>query len=167
MASPPCTLMTTVPYALIHTRVLPAHRKSPGAGSRVFVNRSISFATWHVVPESSMKDRLSGYLEFLVIKVEPIITRLIDPISLPYSQSSDVGSIAGVADCDFLIADVLARGLFADRTSSCKSVRRTADPVLDLPCDMFSRLPFFWCHVRKGVPASAERVEAVARFAPL
>ena len=121
MASPPCTLMTTVPYALIHTRVLPAHRKSPCADARVHVNRSISFATWHVVPESSMNYRSSGYLEFLVINVELIITRLIDPISLPYSQSSDVGSIVGVADCDFLIIDVLARGLFANRTSSCKS----------------------------------------------
>jgi hypothetical protein len=69
-----------------------------------------------------MKDCLSGYLQFLVIKVKAIITRLIAPISLPYSQSLDVGSMVGVADCDFLIiADVFDRGLFADRTLSCRS----------------------------------------------
>jgi len=106
--------MTTVPYALIYTRVLPAYRKSPCANARVHVNRSILFATWHVVPESSMNDHSSGYLEFLVINIKLIITRLIDLISLPYSQSSDVGSIAGVADYDFLIIDVLACGLFAN-----------------------------------------------------
>jgi hypothetical protein len=69
-----------------------------------------------------MKDCLSRYLEFLVIKIKAIITRLIAPISLPYSQSSDVSSMVGVADCDFLIiADVFDRGLFADRTLSCRS----------------------------------------------
>jgi hypothetical protein len=121
VARSPCTLITTVPYALIHTRVLPAHRKSPCAGSRVFANCSISFATWHVVPESRMKDCSSGYLEFLVIKVEAIITKLIAPISLPYSHSLDIGSIVGVADCDFLIAGVFKRGRLVDRTSSCRS----------------------------------------------
>jgi hypothetical protein len=62
-----------------------------------------------------MKDCLSRYLEFLVIKIKAIITRLIAPISLPYSQSSDVSSMVGVTDCDFLIiADVFDCGLFAD-----------------------------------------------------
>jgi hypothetical protein len=41
-------------------------------------------------------------------------------------------------------------------------VRHTADPVLNHPCDVFLWLPFFWCHVRKGVPAFAERVKSVA-----
>jgi hypothetical protein len=87
----------------------------------VFANRSILLATWHVVPESRIKDCLSRYLEFLVIKVEAIITKLIAPISLPYSHSSDVGSIVGVADCDFLITGVFNRSRFVDRTSSCRS----------------------------------------------
>lgn len=121
MVQSPCTLMTTVPYALIHTRALPAHRKSPCPGSRVFVNRSISFPTWHVVPESRIKDRSSGYLEFLVIKDKAIITKLIAPISLPYSHSSDVGSIVSVADRDFLITGVLDRGRLLERTSSSRS----------------------------------------------
>jgi hypothetical protein len=69
-----------------------------------------------------MNDHSSGYLEFLVIKVEAIITRLIAPISLPYSQSLDVGSIVGVADCNFLIVvDVFDRSVFANQTSSCRS----------------------------------------------
>ena len=54
-----------------------------------------------------MNDCSSGYLEFLVINVKLIITRLIDLISLLYSQSSDLGSIAGVANYNFLIIDVL------------------------------------------------------------
>jgi hypothetical protein len=116
-----CTLITTVPYALIYTRVLPAYRKSPCASSRVFANRSISLATWHVVPESRIKDRSSGYLEFLVIKVEAIITKLIALISLLYSYSSDVGLIVGVANCDFLITGVFNRSRFIDHTSSCRS----------------------------------------------
>ena len=68
-----------------------------------------------------MKDRSGGYLECLVIKVEAIITRLIALISLPYSHSSEVGSIVGVADCNFLIAGILERGRFVDLTSSCRS----------------------------------------------
>jgi hypothetical protein len=69
-----------------------------------------------------MKNCLSGYLEFLVIKVKATITRLIAPISLSYRQSLDIGSMVEVADCDFLIiADVFDRGLFADRTLSCRS----------------------------------------------
>ena len=56
------------------------------------MNRLISFATWHVVPESSIKDHLSRYLESLVIKVKVIITRLIALISLLYIYS-DVGSM--------------------------------------------------------------------------
>jgi hypothetical protein len=68
-----------------------------------------------------MKDRSSGYLEILVIKVEAIITKLIAPISLPYSHSSDVGSTVGVDDCDFFITGVFDRARFVDRTSSCRS----------------------------------------------
>ena len=66
------------------------------------------------MPESRINNHLSRYLEFLVIKVKVIITRLINLISLLYSQSSDVGSIAGVADYNFLITDVLACSLFTD-----------------------------------------------------
>ena len=73
------------------------------------------------MPESRIKDRLSRYLEFLVIKVKAIITKLIALISLPYSHSSDVGSTVGVDDCDFFITGVFDRGRFVDRTSSCRS----------------------------------------------
>jgi hypothetical protein len=74
-----------------------------------------------VVPESRIKDRLSGYLEFLVIKVKAIISKLITLISLLYSHSSDVGSTVGVANCDFFITGVFNRSRFIDRTSSCRS----------------------------------------------
>jgi hypothetical protein len=72
------------------------------------------------VPKLRIKDRLSGYLEFLVIKVKAIITRLIILISLLYSHSLDVGLIVGVANCDFLIAGVFKRSRLVDRTSSCR-----------------------------------------------
>jgi len=74
-----------------------------------------------VVPKLRIKDRLSRYLEFLVIKVEAIITKLITPISLPYSHSLDVGLIVGVVNCNFLITGVFERGRLVDRTSSCRS----------------------------------------------
>jgi hypothetical protein len=86
----------------------------------VFANCLILLATWHVVPKSRIKDRLSRYLEFLVIKVEAIITKLIAPISLLYSYSSDVGLIVGVADYNFFITGVFNRSRFVDRTSSCR-----------------------------------------------
>ena len=73
-----------------------------------------------MVPKLRIKDRLSRYLEFLVIKVEAIITKLIAPISLPYSHSSDVGLTVGVANCDFFIAGVFNRARFVDRTLSCR-----------------------------------------------
>ena len=84
------------------------------------MNRLISFATWHVVPESSIKDHLSRYLEFLVIKVKVITTRLITLVSLLYSHS-DVGLIVGVADYNFFIIGVFDYSLFTSRTSSCMS----------------------------------------------
>jgi len=84
------------------------------------VNRLISFATWHVVPESSIKDCLSRYLEFLVIKVKVITTRLIALISLLYSHS-DVGLIVGVADYDFFITGVFNYSLFTSWTLSYMS----------------------------------------------
>jgi hypothetical protein len=84
----------------------------------VFANCLISFATWHVVPELRIKDCLSRYLEFLVIKIKAIITKLIALISLLYSHSSDVGSTVGVADCNFFIIGVFNCSCFVDRTSS-------------------------------------------------
>jgi hypothetical protein len=68
-----------------------------------------------------MKNCSSRYLEFSVIKIEVIITRLIAPISLLYSHSLDVDSMVGVADCNFLIADVFHPSLFANQTLSCRS----------------------------------------------
>ena len=103
--------MTMVLYALIYTRVLPTYRKSPYASSQVFINQSILFAMWHVMPKSSIKDLLSRYLEFLVIKVKVIITRLITLISLLYSHS-DVGLIVGVADYNFFIIGIFNYSLF-------------------------------------------------------
>ena len=70
------------------------------------------------MPESSIKDCLSRYLEFLVIKVKVITTRLIALISLLYSHS-DVGLIVGVADYDFFIIGVFDYSLFTSQTSSC------------------------------------------------
>jgi len=72
------------------------------------------------VPKSSIKDYLSRYLEFLVLKVEVITTRLIALISLLYSHS-DVGSMVGVANCDFFIIGVFDYSLFTSQTSSCMS----------------------------------------------
>jgi hypothetical protein len=58
------------------------------------------------VPKSKIKDYLSRYLEFLVIKVKAIITKLITPISLLYSYSLNIGSIVGVANYNFFITGV-------------------------------------------------------------
>jgi len=63
------------------------------------------------VPKLSIEYHLSRYLEFLVIKVKVIITRLITLISLPYSHS-DVGLIVEVADYDFFITGVFDYSLF-------------------------------------------------------
>jgi hypothetical protein len=73
-----------------------------------------------VVPKLSIKDYLSRYLEFLVIKVKAIITKLIALISLLYSYSLDVGLTVGVANCDFFIASVFNRARFVDCTLSCR-----------------------------------------------
>jgi hypothetical protein len=72
------------------------------------------------VPKLRIKDCLSRYLEFLVIKVKVIITKLIALISLLYSHSLDVGLTVGVANCDFFITGVFNCSRFADRTSSCR-----------------------------------------------
>jgi hypothetical protein len=93
----------------------------PARYTWVFVNRLISLATWHVVPESRINDCSSGYLEFLVIKVEAMIARLIAPISLPYSHCSDAGSTVGVNDCDFFITGAFKCGRLVDLTLSCRS----------------------------------------------
>jgi hypothetical protein len=72
------------------------------------------------VPKSRIKNCLSRYLEFLVIKVKAIITKLIALISLLYSHSLDVGLIVGVANYNFLIIGVFNCSYFIDRTSSCR-----------------------------------------------
>jgi hypothetical protein len=72
------------------------------------------------VPKLRIKDCLSRYLELLVIKVEAIVTKLITPISLLYSYSSDVGLIVGVANCNFFIIGVFNCSRFIDRTLSCR-----------------------------------------------
>ena len=83
------------------------------------MNRLMLFNTWHVVPESRIKDYLSRYLDFLVIKVKVITTRLIALISLLYSHS-DIGLIVGVADYDFFIIGVFDYSLFTSQTLSYK-----------------------------------------------
>jgi hypothetical protein len=72
------------------------------------------------VPKLRIKDCLSRYLEFLVIKVEAIITKLIALISLLYSYSLDVGLTVGVANCNFFITGVFNYSRFADCTLSCR-----------------------------------------------
>jgi hypothetical protein len=72
------------------------------------------------VPKLRIKDCLSRYLEFLVIKVKAIITKLIVLISLLYSYSSDVGLIVGVANYNFLITSIFNCSRFIDCTSSCR-----------------------------------------------
>ena len=74
-----------------------------------------------MVPKLSIKDCLSRYLDFLVIKVKAIITKLIALISLLYSHSSYVGLTVGVANCDFFIAGVFNYSCFVNRTLSCRS----------------------------------------------
>jgi hypothetical protein len=70
------------------------------------------------VPKLSIKDYLSRYLKFLVIKVKVIITKLIALISLLYSYSSNVGLIVGVDNYNFFITSVLNRTCFIDYTLS-------------------------------------------------
>jgi len=72
------------------------------------------------VPKLRIKDCLSRYLEFLVIKVKAIITKLITLISLLYSYSLDVGLIVGVVNYNFLITGVFKRSCLVDRTLSCR-----------------------------------------------
>jgi hypothetical protein len=72
------------------------------------------------VPKLRIKDYLSRYLEFLVIKVKAIITKLIALISLLYSYSSDVGLIVGVANYNFLIIGIFNYSYFVDCTLSCR-----------------------------------------------
>jgi len=72
------------------------------------------------VPKLRIKDYLSRYLEFLVMKFKAIITKLITLISLLYSYSLDVGLIVGVVDCNFLITGVFKRSRLVDRTLSCR-----------------------------------------------
>jgi hypothetical protein len=72
------------------------------------------------VPKLRIKDYFSRYLEFLVIKVKAIITKLIALISLLYSYSSDVGLIVGVANYNFLIIGIFNYSYFVDCTLSCR-----------------------------------------------
>jgi hypothetical protein len=72
------------------------------------------------VPKLRIKDYLSRYLEFLVIKVKVIITKLIALISLLYSYSLDVGLIVGVANYNFLITGIFNCSYFIDCTLSCR-----------------------------------------------
>jgi hypothetical protein len=72
------------------------------------------------VPKLRIKDYLSRYLEFLVIKVKAIITKLIALISLLYSYSIDIGLIVGVANCNFFIIGVFNYSCFIDCTLSCR-----------------------------------------------
>jgi hypothetical protein len=72
------------------------------------------------VPKLRIKDYLSRYLEFLVIKVKAIITKLIALISLLYSYSLDVGLIVGIANCNFFITGIFNYSYFVDCTLSCR-----------------------------------------------
>jgi hypothetical protein len=72
------------------------------------------------VPKLRIKNCLSRYLEFLVIKVKAIITKLIALISLLYSYSLDIGLIVGVANCNFFIIGIFNCSYFIDCILSCK-----------------------------------------------
>jgi hypothetical protein len=72
------------------------------------------------VPKLRIKNCLSRYLEFLVIKVKVIITKLITLISLLYSYSLDIGLIVGVANCNFFITGIFNYSYFVDCTLSCR-----------------------------------------------
>jgi hypothetical protein len=72
------------------------------------------------VPKLSIKDYLSRYLEFLVIKVKAIITKLITLISLLYSYSLDIGLTVGVDNYNFFIIGVFNCACFVDYILSCR-----------------------------------------------
>jgi hypothetical protein len=72
------------------------------------------------VPKLRRKDYLSRYLEFLVIKVKAIITKLIALISLLYSYSLDVGLIVGVDNYNFFIIGIFNYSYFVDCILSCR-----------------------------------------------
>jgi hypothetical protein len=72
------------------------------------------------VPKLSIKDYLSRYLEFLIIKAKAIITKLIALISLLYSYSLNIGLIVGVANCNFFIAGIFNYSYFVDCILSCR-----------------------------------------------
>jgi hypothetical protein len=70
------------------------------------------------VPKLRIKNYLSRYLEFLVIKVKAIITKLIALISLLYSYSLDIGLIVGVANYNFFVISISNCSYFIDCTLS-------------------------------------------------
>jgi hypothetical protein len=72
------------------------------------------------VPKLSIKDYISRYLEFLVIKVKVIITKLIALISLLYSYSLDISLIVGIANCNFFIISIFNYTYFIDCILSCR-----------------------------------------------
>jgi hypothetical protein len=72
------------------------------------------------VPKLRIKNYLSRYLEFLVIKVKVIITKLITLISLLYNYSLDIGLIVGVANYSILIIGIFKRSYLVDYTLSYK-----------------------------------------------
>ena len=70
------------------------------------------------MPKLSIKDYLSRYLEYLVIKVKVIITKLITLISLLYSYSLDISLIVYVANYNFFIIGIFNYSYFIDCTLS-------------------------------------------------
>jgi len=61
------------------------------------------------VPKLRIKNYLRRHLEFFIINVKAIITRLIALISLLYSYSLDVSLIVGVVNYNFFITSIFKR----------------------------------------------------------
>ena len=72
------------------------------------------------MPKLSIKDYLSRYLEYLVIKVKVIITKLITLISLLYSYSLDISLIVYVANYNFFIIGIFNYSYLVNLILSCR-----------------------------------------------
>jgi len=61
------------------------------------------------VPKLRIKNYLREYLEFFIINIKVIITRLIALISLLYSYSLDISLIISVVNYNFFITSIFKR----------------------------------------------------------
>ena len=96
-------------YALIYIYIFSAYRKSSYISSQIFANQLILLAIQYIVLKLRIKNCLREYLEFFIINIKAIITRLITLIFLLYSYFLDVGLIVSIVNYNFFITSIFQR----------------------------------------------------------